>query len=229
MICYFIVIERAFFTSRCLSPLDDRSVSRPITRTATPSSPYPVHRKRDSAVLTGDINVPEIYVSLIDSHGQPQLQESSVNNHHPPLPSGDICCDGYTETEPPQFPLGVTSISSNEDTKYMFISRSHENLHSNNVTPRSKPSEVDKRASSWPEGATVHIAVNVSPSKSSETLSEAIEQRHHKPSCIPKNDSYTTSPSKLSDVSLSPLPSGDICCDGYTEAEPPQSPVTYMF
>ena len=51
----------------------------------------------------------------------------------------------------------------------------------------------------------LHITVSMSPSKSSETLPEAIQQRHHKPSCIPKKDSYTTSPSKLSDVSLSPV------------------------
>ena len=210
------------FTSRCLSLLDNRPDSRPITRTAslpTPSSPYPVHRKRQRAVtLTGDINVPEIHVSLVATDdSQPQLQESSVINHHPLLPSGDICCDGHTETEPPQSPLSVTSFSTNVDTMHNIPSHSlpssTENLHSINddVIPRPKPSVVDKsgRSSSWSGGHAkvhnLHITVSMSPSKSSETLPEAIEQRHHKPSCIPKKDSYTTSPSKLSDVSLIPV------------------------
>ena len=154
-------------------------------------------------------DVPEIYVSLIGSDSLPQLHESSIINHHPPLPSGDICCDGYTETEPPQSPLSVTSISTNEDTRYNMLSRSlpssTDNLNSNNgvVIPRPKPSEVDEsgRPSSWSEGATVHITVNVSPTKSSP---EAV---HHETSCTHNKGSYkslTNSTSKLSDVSQSP-------------------------
>ena len=215
-ICYFSV---RFSPTRCLSPLDNSS--KPITRTAslpTPSSPYPVHKNRQRAVtLTGDIDVPQIHVSLVATDdSQPQLQESSIINYHPPQASGDICCDGHTETEPPQSPLSGSS--TNEDTTHNLLSRSlpssTDNLHNNNgdVIPRPKPSEVDKsrRSSSWSDGGrsrvqNLHITVSMAPSKSFETLPEAIEQRHHKPSCIPKKDSYTTSPSKLSDASLSPV------------------------
>ena len=184
-------------------PLDHRPF-RPVTRTASlPTPPSPYHRKLERAVS----DVPEIYVSLIGSDSLPQLHESSVINHHPPLPSGDICCDGYTETEPPQSPLSVTSISTNEDTRYNMLSRSlpssTDNLNGV-VIPRPKPSEVDEsgRPSSWSEGATVHITVNVSPTKSSP---EAV---HHETSCIHDKGSFkslTNSISKLSDVSQSPV------------------------
>ena len=180
--------------------LDNGPVSIPITRTAslpTPRPPYLVQMKR-SATLTGD--VPDIRVSLIEAKSQPQLRgstNSSIKNYHP---SSDICCDG-----PPQSPFSVTSSSTNEDTRYNILSRSLSSstdyLNSNygDVIPRP---EVDKseRSSSWSEGARIH---NVSPSKSSETLPEA---RNHKPSCIPKKNGYKcTSPSKSSDVSLSPV------------------------
>ena len=193
-----------------------------------------MHRKLERSVTLTGI-VPEIYVSLIGADSQPQLQENSINNHHPSLSSGDICCDGYTENEPPQSPLSI--FSTNEDSRYNLLSRSlpsstdylnsnnednilsrslpssTDYLHSNNgdAIPRAKPSEVDKRPSSWSEGATVHITVNVSPSKSSETLPETIEHKHHETSCIPKKDSYkslSNSTSKLSDVSLSPVAEG---------------------
>ena len=107
--------------------------------------------------------------------------------------------------EPPQSP---TSFSANEDTGNLQ-SRSYSlpswtDYHDSNngdVIPRPKPSEVDqsKRSSSW------SITVNVSPSKGSETLPVTIKKRHHKPSCIHSYKSLTTSPSKLSDASLSPV------------------------
>ena len=110
--------------------------------------------------------------------------------------------------EPPQSP---TSFSTNEDTgnlqsrSYSLPSRTDDhNSNNGDGIPRPKPSEVDKskRSSSW------SITVNVSPSKGSETLPVTIKKRHHKPSCIPSYKSLTTSPSKLSNASLSPVAEG---------------------